>query len=178
MVSVAGEAWQSQRGGSIDSLIRLDLRLNPRAEGGIVIDANGRVIGMAVFGPRQRPLVIPSATIERVAPRLLAEGRIPRGYLGIGTQAIRLDEALAAVHALPNRRALMVMTLDPDGPARKAGVLVGDVIVSLDDAALPGVRALFARLTPEMIGRSVDLRMLRAGQMTTTKVTIGASPVS
>lgn len=176
MVAVAGPAWQSRRGGTIDRLVRLDLRLNPRAEGGIVVDGDGRLVGMAVFGPRRRPLVIPPATIERIAPRLLAEGRIQRGYLGVSTHAIRLDEALAAVHALPDRRALMVAGLDPEGPARKAGVLIGDVIVSLDGAAVPGMRALIARLTPEMVGKSVDLRILRAGQMTTSRVTIGASP--
>ena len=176
MVSVAGGAWQSRRGGTIDSLVRLDLRLDPRAEGGIVVDGDGRLVGMAVLGPRRRPLVIPSATIERIAPRLLAEGRIRRGYLGVSTHPVRLDEALAAVHALSERRALMVTALDPEGPARKAGVLIGDVIVALDGAAVPGMRTLMARLGPEMAGKSVDLGILRAGQMTTTTVTIGASP--
>ena len=100
MISVAGGAWQSMRGGTIDSLIRLDMRLDPRAEGGLVIDAEGAPLGMAVFGPRHRPLVIPMATIDRIGAKLLAEGRIRRGYLGLGLQPLRLDEALAQAHAL------------------------------------------------------------------------------
>jgi S1-C subfamily serine protease len=176
VVSTAGGPWQSLRGGSIDSLVRLDMRLEPRREGALVIDAEGASVGMAVLGPRGRPLVIPMATIARIAPRLLTDGRIRRGYLGLGLQSLRLDEALAQTHALPSRRAIMVVSLDPNGPARAAGVHVGDIIISLDGEAVPGVRSLFARLTPESVGRDAELRMVRAGQIATTKVTIGASP--
>lgn len=178
MVSVAGGAWQSRRGGRIDSLIRLDTRLDPRAEGGIVVDGEGRLLGMPVFGPRHRALVIPLATIDRIAPKLLADGRIQRGYLGVGLHPIRLDEALAAVHALPERRASMVVNLDPDGPARKAGVLLGDVIVALDGQPVPGVRGLRPLLGAESVGKSAELKMLRAGQLATARVTIGASPAT
>lgn len=176
MVSAAGGAWQSMRGGTIDSLIRLDMRLGRRAEGGLVIDAEGAPLGMAVFGPRQKPLVIPMATIERIGAKLLAEGRIRRGYLGLGLQPLRLDEALAQAHALPNRRGIMVVSLDPSGPARAAGVYVGDIIIGLDGEAMTGVRNLHARLTPESIGKSAELRIVRAGQIATANVTIGASP--
>jgi len=176
VVSTAGGPWQSLRGGSIDGLIRLDMRLEPRREGALVIDAEGAPLGMAVLGPRRRPLVIPMATIERIAPRLLADGRIRRGYLGLGLQSLRLDEALAQAHALPSRRGIMVVSLDPNGPARAAGVHVGDIIISLDGEAVGGVRSLFARLTPESVGRDAELRMVRAGQIATAKVTIGASP--
>jgi S1-C subfamily serine protease len=178
MVSTAGGPWQSMRGGSIDSLIRLDMRLAPRAEGALVVAADGAPLGMAVLGPRRRPLVIPMATIERIGPKLLAHGRIRRGYLGLGLQPLRLDEALAQAHALPSRRGIMVVSLDPNGPARVAGVHVGDIIISLDGEAVPGVRSLYARLTPESVGRNAELKMVRAGQIATATVTIGASPTS
>jgi S1-C subfamily serine protease len=178
LVSVAGGPWQSRRGGQIDSLIRLDLRLDPRAEGSLVVDTEGRRLGMAVFGPRQKPLVIPAATIERVAPKLLADGRIPRGYLGLSLHPIRLDEAIAASHSLHDRRAIMVVNVDPAGPAGKAGVLVGDVIVGFDGANIPGVRTLYSRLTPESVGKDAELKMVRAGQITVARVTIGASQTS
>jgi S1-C subfamily serine protease len=166
------------RGGTIDSLLRLDMRLEPRAEGGLVIDAEGAPLGMAVFGPRHKPLVIPAATIERIGAKLLAEGRIRRGYLGLGLQALRLDEALTQAHALSDRRGIMVVSLDPTGPARAAGVHVGDIIVGLNGQSVPGVRSLHARLTPESIGTSAELRIVRAGQIATANVTIGASPTS
>lgn len=176
MVSVAGGRWQSRRGGMIDGLIRLDMRLSSRVEGGVVVDAEGRLLGMPVFGPRRLALVIPTATIDRVAPRLIADGHIRRGYLGVGLHPIRLDETLAAVHPRPDRRAIMVVSLDPEGPARKAGILVGDVIVELDGEAVPGLRSLYAHLVPETVGKAAELKVLRGGKLTTASVTIGASP--
>jgi S1-C subfamily serine protease len=177
-VAATGDAWQSRRGGRIDRLVRLDLRLNRHAEGGVVIDAEGRVLGMPVFGPRRKPLLIPIATIERIAPKLLADGRIRRGYLGIGAHPVQLDESLAAAHGLADRRAIMVLSVDPQGPAAKAGVLLGDAIVAFAGEPLPGMRGLFARLSPDAIDKPVELRILRAGQMTNANVTIGASPAS
>jgi S1-C subfamily serine protease len=176
MVAMAAGPWQSMRGGSIDSLLRIDMRLDPRAEGGLVVDADGRHVGMPVFGPRRRTLVIPMATIERVAPKLLAEGRIRRGYLGLGLQPIRLDEALAQANGLPGRRGIMVISLDPSGPARAGGVHVGDIIVGVDGEAVAGMRGLHARLTPESVGKAAVLKVVRAGQVATANVTIGASP--
>jgi S1-C subfamily serine protease len=178
MVSAVSGPWQSQRGGSLDRLIVLDMRLRERCKGGIVIDGDGALLGMALLGPRQRPLVIPAATVERVAPRLLADGRIARGYLGVGLHPIRLDDALAAVHALQDRRASMVVSMDPDGPARKGGVLVGDVIVGFNGEPAPGMRSLLGKLTPESVGNVAELRLLRAGQMATASVTIGARPAA
>jgi S1-C subfamily serine protease len=176
MIATAGGPWQSRRGGRIDRLIRLDMGLGAGSEGGIVLDCEGALIGMALLGPHRRPLVIPVATIERVAPRLVADGHIPRGYLGVGLHPIRLDDALAAVHGLPDKRASMVVSLDPEGPARRAGVLVGDVIVELDGESVPGLRNLLARLTPESVGAVAELKLLRAGQIATAKVAIAARP--
>jgi S1-C subfamily serine protease len=178
MVSRAGGPWQSRRGGRIDRLIRLDMRLGAGSEGGTVLDGAGAPIGMALLGPHRRPLVIPAATIERVAPRLAAEGRIPRGYLGVGLHPIRLDDALAAVHGLSDKRASMVVSVDPEGPARKAGVLVGDVIIELDGGSVPGLRSLLSKLTPESVGTVAELKLLRAGQIATAKVAIAARPAA
>jgi S1-C subfamily serine protease len=133
---------------------------------------------MAVFGPRRKPLIIPISTIERIASKLMAEGRIRRGYLGVGVHPIRLDEAIAAAQVLPDRRATMVVSVDPNGPAAKAGVLLGDVIVSFDGEPVAGLRSLFARLSPETVDKAVELKLLRAGQMASATVTIGASPAS
>jgi S1-C subfamily serine protease len=93
VVSRSVGPWWSLRGGEINARIELDLRMRQSAEGGLAIDATGRAIGMTVFGPRRRVLVIPSATIERVAVRLEKHGRIPRGYLGLGFQLLPLRAA-------------------------------------------------------------------------------------
>ncbi len=86
-----------------------------------------------------------------------------------------LDEAAAAAHALPDRRAAMIVSVDPNGPAGKAGVLLGDIILAFNGESVPGLRSLFARLSPESVGQSAELKILRAGQMTNASVTIGAS---
>jgi S1-C subfamily serine protease len=178
MVSVASGPWQSRRGGSLDQLIVLDMQLGPRSKGGAVLDSEGALLGMALHGPRQRVVVIPAATIERIVPKLLADGRIERGYLGVGLHPIRLDEALAAVHALPDRRASMVVSVDPSGPARKAGVLVGDVIVGFDGAPVAGLRSLLGKLTPESVGSVAELKLLRAGQIASARVAIAPRPAA
>src|SRR5580704_8544377 len=87
-VAFAGGAWRSARGGTIDSLIRLDLSLSPAAEGGALVDAHGRVTAMTVLGPRRRALAIPASTINRSVDQLLAKGHVVRGYLGAGLRAL------------------------------------------------------------------------------------------
>jgi hypothetical protein len=109
------------RGGQIARFLRLDLRLDHRAEGGALIDLrDGRAFGMAVYGPRGSVLGIPMETIERVAERLLAHGRIGRGYLGLGLRPVRLDEETVRRLGLAKPYGLMVVSVEVDGPAHKA----------------------------------------------------------
>src|SRR5215471_3652386 len=91
IVALAGGAWHSLRGGTIDSLIRLDLALSPAAEGGALADLQGRVVGMTVLGPRHRALSIPSLTVDRAVDQLLARGHVFRGYLGAGLKGVRRE---------------------------------------------------------------------------------------
>ena len=91
VVSFLGPQWRSLRGGVIDARIELDAALARSSEGGLALDARGQPFGMAVFGPRRRTLVIPMATVGRVAELLAAKGRIARGYLGLGLQPVKLD---------------------------------------------------------------------------------------
>src|SRR5262249_56705165 len=90
VVSRSAGRWWSLRSGEIDARIELDLRMQQSAEGGLAIDAAGQAIGMTAVGPRHRVLVVPSATIERVAARLEKYGHIPRGYLGLGLQGVAI----------------------------------------------------------------------------------------
>jgi S1-C subfamily serine protease len=164
-VSLVGGRWQSLRGGDIDARIELDVSLPHSHQGGLALDASGAAIGMAVRGAR-RVLVIPAATIERVAARLEAHGRIARGYLGLGLQPIRLDDGVGA----------MVMSVDKNGPSAAAGIRQGDVIVGWNDQALSGVRALLRTLGPDSVGSVVDVAVRRGGEPASFKVTIGERP--
>src|SRR6202166_155365 len=124
IIAIAGGAWHSVRGGTIDALIRLDLALSPAAEGGALIDVQGRVVGMAVLGPRRRALAIPAATIDRAVDQLLARGQVFRGYLGAGLQPVRLDRPAGDAQPAGRGRGILVVSLDPGGPAAGAGLLV------------------------------------------------------
>lgn len=164
IVALAGGAWHSMRGGTIDHLIRLDLRLAPTAEGGALVDSNGRVAGMTVTGPRQRALAIPRSTVDRVTDQLLAQGRIARGYLGAGLRPVAQPAGVLA------------MSLDPDGPAAKAGLLVGDIIVAWNGKPVTRVREVMHLLTPEAVGSTVELGLSRGGVPTTLRLVIGERP--
>lgn len=165
IVSLSGERWRSLRGGEIDARIELDIRLRHSQQGGLALEASGQAFGMAVLGPR-RVLVIPAATIERVAGRLETHGRIARGYLGLGLQPVRVEDGVGA----------MVMSVDKAGPAAAAGVRQGDVIVGLNDEKLSGVRSLSRALGPESVGSTLDLSIRRAGEPARLKVTVGERP--
>lgn len=165
MVSASGKSWRSLRGGEIDARIELDVRLRETQQGGLALDASGHAFGMAVLGPR-RVLVIPTATIERVAAQLETRGRIARGYLGLGLQPVRLDDGVGA----------MVMNVDKAGPSAAAGIRQGDVIVGVNDQKLSGVRALSRSLGPASVGTVVDVAARRGGEPVSFKVTIGERP--
>ncbi|QPF83608.1 serine protease [Bradyrhizobium genosp. L] len=165
MVSRSGPAWRSLRGGEIDARIELDVRLRHSQQGGLALNAAGEPFGMAVLGPR-RVLTIPAATIERVAAQLEKNGRIARGYLGVGLQPVRLDDGIGA----------MVMNVDKAGPAAAAGIRQGDVIVAVNGEKLSSVRALSRSLGPHSVGTVVELTVHRGGEPQNFKVTIAERP--
>jgi S1-C subfamily serine protease len=161
-VSLVGSRWRSLRGGEIDARIELDVRLRTSHEGGLALNASGEAIGMAVQGVR-RILVIPSATIDRIAGRLETHGRIARGYLGVGLQPIKLDDGIGA----------MVMSVDKSGPSAAAGIRQGDIIVGWNDEKLSGVRSLLRALGPDSVGSVVDVTIRRGDEPVRIKLTIG-----
>jgi S1-C subfamily serine protease len=178
LVAVAGGPWQSLRGGRIDRTIRLDRRIHAGEEGGALIDADGGWIGMTVSGPRGAALAIPAETIERVAAHLLAHGRIARGYLGLGLQPVRLTDALVRALSLSERRGVIVVNADADGPGLRAGVLIGDIIVSWNGDRVHTVREVFRRLGPDAVGGEVILGIIRGGEARTVTVKITERPAS
>src|SRR5215469_6474547 len=159
--------WWSLRGGEINARIELDLRMRRSAEGGVAIDATGRAIGMTVFGPRRRVLVIPSATIERVAARLEKHGRISRGYLGLGFQLVAIEGG---------GRGLMIMNVEPQGPGAKAGVHQGDIIITWNGEQIRHVRSLLRSLGPDSVGQTATLGLRRGSETKDVALTIGERP--
>jgi S1-C subfamily serine protease len=169
VVSFVGPEWRSLRGGVIDARIELDAMLARASEGGLALDASGKTLGMAVFGPRRRTLVIPMATIDRVAGQLAAKGRIARGYLGLGLQPVRLDGGGTGA---------MAISVDSKGPGAAAGVRQGDIIVAWNGEPVRGVHPLVRALGPDSVGRAVRLTLSRAGEPIEATLTIGERPES
>ncbi|HVJ52217.1 MAG TPA: S1C family serine protease [Aliidongia sp.] len=163
IVGFVGGAWRSIRGGIIDSLVRLDLSLDPAAEGGALVDLQGKVLGMTVYGPRRRTLVIPAATIDRVVDRLLEKGHVARGYLGAGLQSVRLGAGAG----------LLVVSLDPAGPAARAGLLIGDILLIWNGRPVSRVGDIMSALGPDSVATAIELDLMRGGARLPLKLTIG-----
>ena len=175
MISSLSGQWQSQRGGRIEQFIGLDMRFDPRLEGAALLAADGGLIGMVAAGPHHHHLVIPAATIERVATQLQAKGRVARGYLGLGLQPVEIAPAPGVAD---KRRAVMVVSVDDSGPGKAAGVLQGDIIVAWNTEPVGSVRGIMRKLTTETVGEGVDLALLRAGAPAAARLTIGERPTT
>jgi S1-C subfamily serine protease len=178
VVATVGGPWHSLRGGTIDNLIRVDLVLSRAAEGGALIDAQGSVVGMAVLGPRRRVLAIPTSTIDRVVDQLLAKGHVFRGYLGAGLQPLRRGRPSHDPQPAGSVRGVLVVSIDPDGPAARAGLLVGDIVVTWNAKPIDRVRDVMHLLGVDSVGATVDLQLIRGGAPTTLKVALGERPVA
>ncbi|MFZ1210835.1 MAG: S1C family serine protease [Pseudolabrys sp.] len=176
VVNIAGPKWHSSRGGLIDRRIALDVRLARSEEGGPIFDAAGNCIGMSTFGPRGQVLVIPAATIDRIVPTLLKDGRVARGWLGVTLQAVAVPDALR--ETIDQSSGLMVMSVVENGPAAQAGIVAGDIILSVDRTSTHRFRKIARYFGSESIGRKAELRVIRSGTVVTVKTTIAERPVA
>ncbi|HUA23846.1 MAG TPA: S1C family serine protease [Steroidobacteraceae bacterium] len=174
VVNAVGPEWHSMRGGRIEARVQLDIRLAAGEEGGPVFDAAGGWLGMTTFGPRGQILVIPAATVERIAPVLLSGGRVPRGWLGVALRPVAVPDELRATAG--EAAGLMVMSLSAEGPAAKAGLVPGDIIISVDGTSARRLRSVLAHLGSDSVGRSVSVRLIRGGAVVPVEVTVTERP--
>lgn len=173
MVSVAAGQWKTWRGGVLDQTIRVDRNLHPNFSGGPAIDERGRVFGIATSGlSRIGAMVIPASTVERVVTELATKGHIGRGYLGVGMQTVRLPQALRESLKLSSETALMIMSVEPGGPAEKAGIVMGDVLVAMEGHAVSDTDDLQQHLSGANIGKTLRATLVRAGVLKEVQVTI------
>ncbi|HSB90050.1 MAG TPA: trypsin-like peptidase domain-containing protein [Anaerolineales bacterium] len=169
IISALGEAWRTPSGGSVDRFFQTDVVMYPGFSGGPLVDASGQTLGLNTSAlARGISLTIPSATLRRVTEALLRHGRIQRGYLGVGAQPVRLPEDVAAKAGQAS--GLMLASVEPDSPAGKGGLLLGDVLISLDGEPLRGMEDLLNALGSDRVGKTVEIGLLRGGQMSNVKV--------
>ncbi|MCC5637107.1 S1C family serine protease [Nostoc sp. CHAB 5844] len=177
-VSVVSGAWRSMSGGNIDQFIRPDITLYPGFAGGPLVDAAGYVVGMNTSGRRGTALTIPTSTVERVVNQLLTKGHISRGYLGVGMQPVRLPNNLKNLLNLHTTTGVIVVNVEPSGPADNAGVLLGDVLVTFDHVAVSDTGDVLALLNhSDRIGKTVKVQVVRGGALVELDVVVGERPV-
>jgi serine protease Do len=177
VVSLVVAERHTWAGASLAPYVRLDIGLQPTAAGGVVIDAHGRAVGMATprfarFGA----IAIPAPTINRVVDVLLEKGRIPRGYLGVGLQSVRLPDALRHTLQRDEKSAAIVLDVEPNGPAHKAGIVIGDILVSLAGRAVTGLEDIYSQLHGEVIAKPLALKFIRGGAIQETNIIVGERP--
>jgi S1-C subfamily serine protease len=175
-VNAVGPEWYSSYGGRVEQKVALDIELARSEEGGPVVDAAGGFLGMSTFGPHRQVLVIPAATLERVVPILIKDGRIPRGWLGVALRPVAVPEALGKTAGQSS--GLMVMSLSEGGPAADAGIVAGDIILSVDGVSTRRMRNISARLGADSIGCKADIRFIRGGAVTSRQAMITERPTS
>lgn len=179
VMSALSDAWTTWRGGRVDRFIRADLTLYPGFSGGPLVDAAGRLIGINTSGlTRHWSVALPPSTVDRVADALLAKGRIARGYLGVGLQPVRVPESIARTLQLARTGGAIVVAVEPGSPADRSGVMIGDVLVGIDGAAVSDVEDVHGLLGPDKVGSQSSLRVIRAGALTQVSVTIGERTAS
>ena len=173
MIGVLSGAWRTWRGGLIDQFVGLDLTLHPGAAGGPLLDAHSRILGINTSAiTRGIALTIPVPTVNRVLHRL-ENGEMNRGYLGLGMQPVPLPEAVKTALKPSADSGLIVVTVEPEGPAAQAGVQFGDVIVSFESTAVGSLRDLQPFLEPESVGKVIAATLIRGGKPVEVNITIG-----
>lgn len=177
IVSAIGGPWRGRRGAAIEGYLRTDLTLYPGFSGGPLVDAAGRVIGIntSLFA-QGHGLALPLTTVRRVVDTLLTQGRIRRGFLGVSTQAVPLPAALAQRLGLTQETGLLVLATEPGGPADRAGLLLGDILVSFAGAPVRDADDLLAQLGADRIGTTQEARVVRGGELRTVHVVVGERP--
>src|SRR5215831_17183639 len=170
VVSALGRSLRSQTGHLIDNVIQTDAALNPGNSGGPLVTSRGEVIGVntAVILPAQGIcFAIAINTAKFVAGRLIKDGRIKRGYLGVAGQNITLPRRLVRFHNLPVERGVVVVSVEPNSPANRAGVHEGDVIIGYGDRTVASIDDLQRLMTEEQVGSSSTLTLIRRAELLT-----------
>ena len=171
-ISAVSSSWRGWRGSEIEHLIQTNAPLYPGFSGGPLVDVDGRAVGMNswVFG-RGDGRAVAMDVAERVVASLKADGRIRRPYLGIGTQEVPLPETVKA--KAKQDSGLLIVAVEPQSPADKAGLMQGDTLVALNGTTTSSLEDLYSGLRKAKVGATQTVRVIRAGELKDLQVTLG-----
>jgi S1-C subfamily serine protease len=173
---ISGE-WEPRRGGRVDQHIRLSLELYPGFSGGPLVNAQGKVVGINTRGlSRGRAVTIPLATVNRIVDELIEKGHIAKPYLGLAMQPVAVPESLRGKAPGAGNSAVLVVHVEPAGPADKAGVLLGDVVVELQGKPVEDTGDIQQLLGSAKIGDTVAATVLRGGAPVKLSITLADRP--
>ncbi len=173
---VSGE-WKSWRSGRLNPFVRLDVSVYPTSSGGAAVGASGNVIGLVSTGlSRTSVLAVTRGTIDRVAQKLYEKGYVSHGFLGITIQPVALPRDLKEKLQIDQESGIMLLGLDPGGPGAAGGLIMGDVLLSAGGEALKDTEALAEVLDGTTVGDTLNIGVLRAGDVHELKVRVGERP--
>jgi S1-C subfamily serine protease len=180
VIHAMGGEWQTPAGAKVEAYLEPDLVMYPGFSGGPLVNPAGEVIGLNTSGLlRNTAVTLLGPVLKRVVSELLAHGHIRRGYLGVGSQPVRLPEAVlpqlaAQSKALQGQETgLLISSVQPGSPAEKAGLMLGDTLVALDGLPMRQMDDLLVYLNGDVVGRSVQATILRGGAVQNLGVVIG-----
>ncbi len=176
---------RSNRFAQYNNYLQTDASINPGNSGGPLLNLRGEVIGVNTMilsesgGSEGIGFAIPSDLVERVCRKLILEGRVRRGWLGVSLPVQPMTEVQAKSLGLPSTEGALVQdTVGPESPAARAGLRSGDFIIRFDDAPIRNERELTAKVAETEVGKTVAVDFIRDGQRQTVQVTIDERPVA
>jgi S1-C subfamily serine protease len=179
VVSALGRSLRTQSGRQIDDVVQTDAALNPGNSGGPLVNTHGEVIGVntAMIRPAQGIcFAVAMRTASFVVSRLIREGRIRRSYIGVGGQDVPLLRRVVRFFDLPLESGMLVISVEPDSPGRRAGLRDGDIVVRFGDTPVGGIDDLHRLLTEERVGEPVPLTVLRGNERLTLTLRPAEAP--
>lgn len=166
--------WRTWRNGELDQFIRPDLTLYAGFSGGPLLGSSGNFLGMNTAGLHRSGITVPAATVQRVASDLLEKGRIERPYLGLGMTPVPLPESLRSKLNLKASEGLLVAHLESGGPAEKAGVMLGDLLLELAGQGVADTEGVQSILRANKPGQEIEAAMIRGGASTRLRIKLEA----
>ncbi|MEM7725481.1 MAG: trypsin-like peptidase domain-containing protein [Cyanobacteria bacterium P01_A01_bin.45] len=179
VISACGRSFRSRSGRLIDNIIQTDAALNPGNSGGPLVSSHGEVIGIntaVIMSAQGICFAVPVNAAKTVIPLLLKDGKVRRGYIGIGGQNVQIPRQIVLFHELSVERGIFVFSIEKYSPASRSGLLEGDVIVGFNNQPLSCVDDLHKVLTHQEVGVRSQLTVLRDGQKLVINIIPQESP--